>query len=329
MLWNVENKGFLPSCDPIMQLPVSNYKNTQLVFALENLTHMMPCFLSERRWREEVVYELRSVMSKFGNVLVDKFSSPAELERAFLLFGMFANGYLFSAGDTHMQRLPKEIALPLTELAKACGRRPVLDYTSYVLYNWQRYEDGRIEPLVTFTDTATEKKIIEAFVRHSFDVAGMINSRKADSPVVYMSKWKTTLENIVLRMCNLRKDVNSKEFDLLGEYYNNQGECECNPFAQAPWFSVLYKVFSAVDKDPLLQKAETDICEYRPTAHNQFIANVNSMSGLVVDEATLELYNDCLELFIDLHRSMFMVKSRDCCNVPRITALKKCVKTGV
>lgn len=309
MLWTVEERGFLPSCDPLIQIPIYNYKNTQLIFALENLAHMMPCFLAERRWREEVIYELRQIASKFGPTITDKLAGSAELERAFLLFSMFANAYCFSYGDTPMQRLPKEIAVPLNRAAKACGRREILDYTAYVLYNWQQC-DGKTEALVTFTDTHSEKELIKAFVAQEFDLAKMISDRM-DSPVDYIGKWKTTLENAVARFRKVRTEMKIKEFDPLGEYYSSYNEeQECNPFAQSPMFSVLHRAFSAVDKDPLLQQSENDICNCRPLDHNQFIANIKPIASLVVDQATQAAYNECLQLFIILHRDMFMIKIR-------------------
>lgn len=322
MLWNVDDKGFLPSCDPLIQIPISNYKHTQLVFVLENLAFMMPCFLTERRWREEIVYELREVSSKFGNTLVDKLGSAAELERALVLFNMFANAYCFSYGDIHIQRLPKELSVPLAKAAKCCGRRPVLDYTSYILYNWQQNND-KIEALVTFTDTKLEKNLIEAFVCQEFDLVKMINNctRTADSPAAYISKWKDTLASMLGRLRNLRNNLDSKEFEVLSEYYN--GHNDCSIFAQSPIFSILYKMFSAVNKDPLLQKAESDICDCRPSAHNQFIANVNPIVSLI-DQTTKLAYNECLQLFIDLHHEMFMIKNQKEWSTSRVHALEKC-----
>lgn len=276
MLWNVDDRGFLPSCDPIIQIPVSNYKNTQLIFTLENLAHMMPCFLTERCWREEVIYELRQVISKFGPVLVDKLSSPSELERAFLLFNMFANGYMFSYGDSHMPELPKEIAIPLYKVAKLCGRQPTLDYTSYVLYNWQKNVDN-IEALVTFTNSTTEKKLIETFIRQSFDLVKIINY-KANSAVDYIAEWKVVLEKAVCDVRALKSVIDKKEFEIINEYYN-----VADLFIQNPTFAVFSRVLG------LPQKSENDISDFRPNAHNQFIANVKAVEGC---NEHFQLFND-------------------------------------
>jgi hypothetical protein len=323
MLWTVADRGFLPDCQPLTTLPIGNYKNTQLVYTLENLVHNLPHYLSSRRWREEMIYELRQSAPLYGHNAIDALGSHAEYERVLLLFGMFANAYVFALHETPLKRVPKEVSIPLAKAAHLCQRQPLINYTSYVLYNWQRSGED-VEIINTFTDTGTEKSIIKAFVESEFDFSEFLKRPSVET-------LSSTLQKILDRFRKLRWETSVEEFNLLSGLYQDFKEVlyegwqhkpityECNPFAQAAFLSATYRLLG-VDKDALLHQAEDAIRIYRHSGHNNYILSMQPMN--VVNIAG---YKECLNLLADIHNEMFMVCGAEPWKAVRTVALKNCV----
>ncbi len=123
MMWDIRGRGFLPENDPIKVIPN---------VALEGIAKQLPDWIEARRVREEVVYHLRQYPvseSWLGRLSHD------ESERALLIYSFLSAAYVYARYEEPATRLPNEIARPLYNLSKRKGRKPILSYASYFLYN--------------------------------------------------------------------------------------------------------------------------------------------------------------------------------------------------
>src|SRR5262252_3507271 len=153
MIWDIKDRGFLPSTDPTPFLSNVQYRYADLIYSLENLATMLPLYLKERRAREEIVYSLRQSSRWYDDWTRHDIGKPAdfsgplgfplegedkEIERAFMLYCYFASAYIHAPGEATHYRVPKEVAIPLFLFADKLKRKPILSYASYCLYNWRR-----------------------------------------------------------------------------------------------------------------------------------------------------------------------------------------------
>ncbi len=338
MLWNVESRGFLPALDPINTLPISDFKNTQLIYTLENLSTNMPSFLLERRGREEMVCMLRDLFSVYGHFVIDSMGGESEVERAFFLYQFFANAYMNAPLENVHDRVPKEISIPIARAAHLCHRQPILNYTSYVLYNWRKKkQDGpiaanNIDAITTFTDTEIERLMIASFVEMEADAAEIIKARQTTLDN-FLAVVKEVLDKAVSRLNKIKTKVRDEDIQAHRTLHNlyrpfknvlyegwkhERTSYDCNVFCQSPLFSLLYRTLGIRLKDLLLQQAEHDICFYRPPAHNSFLGSVPSVRERAEKEDLHEIYDECLSLFVEMHKEMLMASEW---KTPRINEL--------
>ena len=155
MTWNLK-RGFLPDIDPVTFLNGDDHNFVQHNFVVENLATNMTAMLDSRCYREEVVYELRK-LNKIHEYLRHICKTDASAERAMMLFSYFASAYVYATHEKSADRIPKEIAIPLTWLGRRLQRPPILAYPSYCLSNWCRVDPtkdvelGNIGLLQNFT----------------------------------------------------------------------------------------------------------------------------------------------------------------------------------
>ncbi len=124
------HRGFLPSEDPLEQLPAR--------FAVwEDLVPRIPSLIMTGR--------LRAELEQLPAVDLERLETGPELERAMLLMCVFGNAYVWS-GEPPAATLPRSIALPWDALATRLGRPPIISHASIVLRNWRRIDpDGPLE----------------------------------------------------------------------------------------------------------------------------------------------------------------------------------------
>lgn len=169
MTWDVNKRGFLPPNDPLQTLLSSRWAYTPLTGVLENVSVMLPFLVEERRFREEVVAQLRPVSHHFDDNFLDT-APPEYLERLMLLYSYLASAYVYARHEIPATRIPQEIAVPLVKIAKKVGRHPILSYASYCLTNWRRLnpmgqvELGNIELLQNFCSPAVGKQDEDWFI---------------------------------------------------------------------------------------------------------------------------------------------------------------------
>lgn len=122
-----EVTGFVPATDPLDRLP-GDYA------AWEAIVPHLSALIRSRR--------LREVLRELPRLDPLRLASDRERERALLLLTVFTNGWVWG-GDAPDLRLPPEVAVPVSALARAMGRPPIVHYASMALNNWCRVDPDR------------------------------------------------------------------------------------------------------------------------------------------------------------------------------------------
>lgn len=121
-----ENRGFLPSIDPILHLP-KEYE------AWDDLALNLTKFINAGIIRKKI-QELPIISNP-------QFQSEREQERAMLLLSFFAHAFVHSP-PTPANFIPSNIAIPWVNIASQINRKPILSHSSVVLNNWQRIDSS-------------------------------------------------------------------------------------------------------------------------------------------------------------------------------------------
>ncbi len=119
--------GFLPSADPIEQLP-------EEFSEWETLALDLPKLLTSDQTRNTI-----SNMPEFN---VSQLTNANELERAMVILSYLGHAYIWNNAKP-VNTLPKVLAKPWHAVASKIGRPPVLSYGSYALYNWKRLDENK------------------------------------------------------------------------------------------------------------------------------------------------------------------------------------------
>lgn len=114
-------RGFLPSLDPLEQLPAG-------FEAWERLAPQIPALL--------LAGKLRPALEQLTPPDLNRLESDRQLQRATLLLSFFGNAYVWG-GEKPAMVIPRGIALPLWAVAEKLGLPPITTYASLVLYNWR------------------------------------------------------------------------------------------------------------------------------------------------------------------------------------------------
>jgi len=310
MLWS-NKRIFLPSCDPIHSLPILNFDNTQLIYTLENLLSNLPSFLEDRCIREELVSQLREITQFYHHGCIDALGGQAEYERIFLIFAFFANAYVNAIHENVKPKIPKEIAIPFLRVAHLVGRQPILDYTSYCLYNWKKNGDN-FEILTTFSNSIDEKLFIGAFLKMELCSIELFDSR------LDLIKLKIILENLIQ---NFKATWDQINWDNLHEilchfqdfknvvYENGNLEPQCfvgNVFWQSPFIRLIYKMLNISFPEGNVADYEKNLIPLRPRDHTGLLNSVSSTRHRGNrDRKYAKIYNECLESLLELSQHVF------------------------
>lgn len=300
MLWNVtRERGFLPTSNPLVSIPIHNFDNTTVVYSLENLIQNMPVFLSNRFFREELVSQMREVAQNYNWLSMDDIGGQLEYERSFFILSSFANAYVNASGETQATRVPKEISIPLARSSFLVRRQSVLDYTSYCLFNWRKH-NGSIEPIQTFTETAEEKKLIVAFVELEQAMGVMFNCEHNffETATPILQKAADVISDIA--RCADFKNYYRPFIEILYEGTDPTPKShKLNLFTQSPAIRWLSKKMGVTYKDRLLQEQEVDIVKYCPAEHTNLINAATSIRG-----GAEKPYNDCLKSLSRIYQAV-------------------------
>jgi indoleamine 2,3-dioxygenase len=126
-------RGFLPAEDPL-----STFGANSPLAPLDILGHDLPSLLQDRGFRANArALEIPS--------LPPEPVSPALLRLYYVRLGFLASAYVNQVGEEPARILPRNIAVPLCDVAARLRRPPILSYDGYALANWKRFrQDGPI-----------------------------------------------------------------------------------------------------------------------------------------------------------------------------------------
>jgi indoleamine 2,3-dioxygenase len=326
MQWELRERGFLPTPDPLESLEDGS------LAVVEALGVRLPELVASRRFRETAVEILRGFAVPESLV-----GDGPEVERLFLLFCYFASAYIHLPGLAPTSRLPAEIAVPLVRLAEQCGRPPILSYASYCLLNWRRINArgpialGNLQLLQNFSLEGDGKEDEDWFILVHVDIEARAGAglralvqagqgvRAGDSAAV-----ESSLEGLAASLAEMNRTMDRMPehcrpevyfrkvrpyiFGFTGVIYEGCFQDAAQTFrgetgAQSSIIPTLLLGLGIRHKSSLLTAHLEDMRNYMPPAHRDFVQAQVSVRDHIVAAARQgdaqgrrlrELYNTCL-----------------------------------
>jgi len=121
------SRGFLPTTDPLKQLP-------KAFSEWETIAAQLPKLLMTDQCRNRI--------SSLPDFPIHQLKSSAEHERAMLILSFLGHAFVWGALP-HATQIPSNLAKPWCELGNILQRPAVLSYASYALHNWYRLDPKR------------------------------------------------------------------------------------------------------------------------------------------------------------------------------------------
>jgi indoleamine 2,3-dioxygenase len=120
-------RGFLPSKDPLRQLP-------EVFDPWESFARSLP--------KQFASDHIRRSIQDLPPFPLGYLCSARERERAMVLLSYLGHAYVWG-GPKPAAVLPRVLAVPWHAVAESLGRPPVLSYSSYALHNYYRFDPAR------------------------------------------------------------------------------------------------------------------------------------------------------------------------------------------
>ena len=324
-IWTIEDKGFLPSQDPVEKL-------SKLWNPVEKLVEEMPNLLESRHWRSEVVARLRATKLHLHNAHIKEFDKYGDeddfrLERGMLIYSYFASAWVWANYEEPANFIPPEISFPLVKLAELTNRLPILSYASYCLTNWKKINKnndpvlGNIELLQNFTATNKQDEDwfilvhveIEWHARHAIEAIKNWNEEGSDAEAeAALSQVHVSIANMNATMNRMPEGCSADSyFNRVRPYifgFNNvvyEGHYDEKPQsfrgetgAQSSIVPSLIAFFGVTHKDNALMQHLQDMRLYMPSPHKIWVGELekkNNIREFVKNHTQLkEIYNACL-----------------------------------
>lgn len=318
-------RGFLPTIDPLKQLPKAFVEWEWLV------THL-PKYMMSTQLRDKVL--------ALPDFPLDQLSSESEYERAMMLLSFLGHAFVFGEKPV-AQSIPSVIAKPWCALATHLKRQPVLSYASYALHNWFRLDEnkpvelGNIALLQNFLGGMDEEWfiLIHIDIEHKAIPALQVLSATqaaaqngdAETLALYLTTIVSSLENICAAMDRMPEYCDPYIYyhrvrPYIHGWKNNpalpNGMLYEGCFEHAPQFfygetgaqSTIIPALDAVlgvwhHEDQLSVYLKNMRC-YMPESHRQFLVGLESKGNIrsfVAEQGALHpslksLYNQCVDL---------------------------------
>ena len=346
MTWTIR-RGFLPDDDPLVD-------NVALK-DLDELGKKIPEWMSQRRIREELIHGLRvatghdfdtpfnittynpgqfnSIKDAIKKILSN--GSRDELEHAMRLYSYFASSYVFATDEEPASRIPKEIAVPLVALADAVGRKPILSYASYCLYNWKKIDPDKdivvdnLDLIQYFTygdNSAHEAWFILIHVdieaRAAEGISAIVNyfSDPTEDLSNCLSKLKLSFQKVNATMSRMtekcspdfyhnkvRPYIFSFEDVVYEDCFDNKPQTfRGETGAQSSIVPSVIAALGIKHEESILTKHLDVMRDYMPPFHRNFILeheSDRSLRDFVKTSEEKNIYNDCVQEVLDFRNT--------------------------
>jgi len=257
--------------------------------------------------------------------VIEKESNEDYIERLMRSYSYFASAYIYATHENPATRLPKEIAEPLVLLSKKIERHPILSYASYCLYNWKRIDPikpivlGNIELLQNFSEEYKEDEDwfilvhvdIEAKAgRGLMDIKKEMDNNKEETNTLYsihlslldMNKtlarmpehcrpevYFNRVRPYIFGFENMQYEIGIGD----GKVFNLRGETG----AQSSIVPAFCAYLGVEHKDSLLTEHLTEMLEYMPKPHREFIQRIKDFTATKkfnFNDEKKKIYNSCI-----------------------------------
>jgi indoleamine 2,3-dioxygenase len=322
MKWQLLERGFLPTPDPVARLNGSDWQ------PIESLAADLPRLVHEHSFRATAVDVLHRPIA--WDSALDS-SDDSQRERLFMLFSYFASAYVHAPGLPPAQQLPVAIAQPLVRLGHICDRPPILSYASYCLHNWRRSDPsgpialGNIELLQNFSLPGEGKKDEDWFILVHVDIearagaalraASQIGTALERHDQAGLEQLLTSIQGSLQAMNRTMERVPERcspevYFRKVRPYifgftdvvyegcFDNQPQSyRGETGAQSSIVPSMLAALGIRHQDSLLTKHLNDMRGYMPPPHRRFIESVADVRPAVLRarSALKDLYNSCLK----------------------------------
>lgn len=305
-MWQITDRGFLDPQDPLRSLTAKNPEFVPLVARLENIPAAMPYWIEDRKVREELVCTLREAQTPNDHQFFMRLDDR-EAERAMHLYSYMASAYVFARHEAPATRIPVEIAVPLSSIARRIGRQPILSYASYCLTNWERIDPngpielGNIRLLTNFCAPSVGKSDEDWFILVHVDIenaaAGGVAACKSlleKAPATDPAYANDVLTNIFVSLGKMNRTLarmpeecnpdnyfrwvrpyifSFKDIEFEG-CYNNPYNCRGETGAQSSIIPAFLAALEIKHKDSMLTHHLQEMRDYMPQPHRQFLENL-------------------------------------------------------
>ena len=173
-LWSTRSRGFLPTRDPLKELPPAYSVLTELVACL-------PTALADGSFRRLVEADAAR-FEPLTNLIASEKSLDV-LERVHALYGYIGKGYVHGHVDGDgAQHVPPFLSTGWLAVSSKIGRQPTIDYADCVLNNWERIvPNGPLTPenlrlLNRFTGLLDEEWFLKTHVIIESEAAGVVSA---------------------------------------------------------------------------------------------------------------------------------------------------------
>jgi indoleamine 2,3-dioxygenase len=124
-------RGFLPAQDPLHAFPTGSP-----LAILDEIGRDLPSLLQDSGFRERA--------KRWPIPPWIEPDDPAQrlpqLRLYYLRLGFLASAYINQVSQPPATVLPRNLAVPLTDVCRILDRPPILSYDGYALYNWKRFD---------------------------------------------------------------------------------------------------------------------------------------------------------------------------------------------
>ncbi len=131
---SLSEHAFLPDADPLTDFP-----RDSPMAVLDEMGRDLPSLLRDSGFRERA----RRLEIPPWKEPADPAAVLPQLRLRYVRLGFLASAYINQVGEPLAGVLPRNLAVPLSDVCRRLSRPPILSYDGYALYNWKRFDPAR------------------------------------------------------------------------------------------------------------------------------------------------------------------------------------------